>query len=391
MELGADLRRNRLAALQTTETDAMVVMGRYLNAPRILSRYLARAYILRFLILFLGISVVLQLLDVLTASEDILAAEGADFTSILRYIELRYPQLLSEFAPFTALLAALLTYATLNQHSEIVVMKAASLSPFRIITPLMAVSCVIALVHFILNESIVVRSTAELKHWQDMDYAVDTPPPPVSSTRTWVIDGTNLIEVKSVARNGRILVVDNLTQYERDADARLTGVLKADFAVFRDDQWTLFDARRFDLENQTVQTLTKGPWQTDIPPERFLALAVTPDHVSFGELFSAMVRLEDEGYPVRSLAASLHHKIAGPLATVIMPLLAAFAAFGVVRGGKLFIRASTAMGLGFAFFVVDNLMLAMGQFGRVPPSVAAWAPLALFLILGLLVVVFTEE
>lgn len=369
----------------------MVVMGRFLVAPRTLSRYLARAYFLRFLILFFGISIVLQLLDVLTASEDILAAQGADFGSIVRYMELRFPQLLSEFAPFTALLAALLTYATLNQHSEVVVMKAAALSPFRIIAPLMAVSCVIALVHFIFNESVVVRSTAELKHWQDLDYAVNAPPRPLSSTRTWVIDGQNLVEVKSVARNGRILVVDDVTQYERNADARLTGILKADFAVFRDEEWTLFDGRRFDLNGQAVETLAKARWKTGIPPERFLALAVTPDNVSFGELFSAMVRLEDEGYPVRALAASLHHKIASPLATVIMPLLAAFAAFGVVRGGKLFFRAAAAMGLGFAFFVVDNLMLAMGQFGRVPPSIAAWSPLVLFLVLGLLVVVFTEE
>lgn len=369
----------------------MVSAVRYLFGARTIGRYLAKAYFLRFLILFLGITVILQLLDALNASEDILAAEGADINSMIRYIELRLPQLMSEFIPFTALLAALLTYATLNQHSEVVVMKAAALSPFQIIAPLVMVSTLIALVHFIFNESVMVKSSAELKHWQDNDYAVDAPPRPISSTRTWVLDGANLVEVQSVARNGRILVVDDVTQYERDKDSRLQAVLKADFAVYRDDRWTLFAARRFDLETQKVTNVSKLIWQTEIPPERFMALAVTPDSVSFGELFSAMVRLEDEGYPVRSLAASLHHKVASPMATIIMPLLAAFAAFGVVRGGQLFVRAAAAMGLGFAFFVVDNLMLAMGQFGRVPPSVAAWSPLALFLVLGLLVVVYTEE
>ncbi len=369
----------------------MVIMGRYLVAPRTLSRYLARAYFFRFLILFVGITVVLQLLDVLSVSDDILAAKGAGFPSIMRYIGLRLPQLASEFVPFTALLGALLTYSTLNQHSEVVVMKAAALSPFRIIAPLVAVSCLIALVHFIFNESVVVRSTADLKHWQDNGYAVNPPPEPKSSTRTWVLDGVNLIETKSVVRNGQLLVIDDLTEFERDKDARLTGIVKADFAVYRDNEWTLFDARRFDLSSQRVTTYPKMKWNTGIPPESFVALSVVPDQVSFGELYSAMTRLEHEGYPVRSLAASLNHKIASPLATIIMPLLAAFAAFGVVRGGKLFFRAAAAMALGFAFFIVDNLMLAMGQFGRVPPSVAAWTPLALFLALGLLVVVFTEE
>jgi len=369
----------------------MVTLFRRILAPRTLNHYLARAYFLRFLILFMGISIILQLLDALNASEDILAAEGAGFPSMMRYVELRMPQLMSEFIPFTALLAALLTYATLNQHSEVVVMKAAALSPFRIIAPLIWVSCGIALVHFIFNESVMVNSSAALKQWQDSGYAVDAPPQPANATRTWVLDGLDLIEVGSVARNGRILVIDDLTEYERTQDASLKAIVKSDFAVFRDEGWTLFDVRRFEVSNQQVTTFDKMPWESAIPPERFLALAVTPDNVSFGELFSAVVRLEDEGYPVRSLAASLHHKVASPIATVIMPLLASFAAFGVVRGGMLFARTAAAMGLGFAFFVVDNLMLAMGQFGRIPPSVAAWAPLMLFLVLGLLVVVYTEE
>lgn len=369
----------------------MVVMGRYLIAPRTLSRYLARAYLVRFLVLALGISLVLQVLDMLNASEDILAVEGATYASLGYYIQLRLPQLISEFIPFSALLAALLSYATLNQHSEIVVMKAAAMSPWRIVAPLIAVSVLIAVTHFIFNEAVVVKYSAALKQWEDRNYVMDDSPTPVSTTRTWVVDGNNLVEVKSVARNGPILVIDNLTQYERNASGGLTGVLKADFAVYRDDQWTLFDARRFDLGNQQVTPLPKIEWESSIPPERFLDLAVSADSVSFGELYSAMNRLEKDGYPVRTLAASLHHKVAGPLATVIMPLLAAFAAFGVVRSGGLFIRSVAAMGLGFTYFVVDNLMLAMGQFGRVPPSVAAWAPLALFLALGLAVIVYTEE
>ena len=32
------------------------------------------------------------------------------------------------------------------------------------------------------------------------------------------------------------------------------------------------------------------------------------------------------------------------------------------------------MALGFAYFVVDNAALAMGNFGGYPPLIAAWAP-----------------
>lgn len=369
----------------------MIAAARKLMAPPTLTRYLGRAYLMRFLVLLVSVTIVLQLLDLLTESEDILQAPGAGYSSVARYIQYRFPQLISQFAPFTALLAALLMYTMLNQHSEIVVMKASGLSAYQIVAPLILVSLGIAVVHFIFNEAIVTRATAHLRHWQANDYAVDLPPPPQGAMQSWVLDGNNLVEVKSVARNGRLLVIDDVTIYERNDEARLMGVVKADFAIYREDGWTLFEVRRFDLASREVTTEERAPWSTSVPPDRFMALAVAPEQVSFGELFSAIVRLESEGYPTRFLSASLHHKIASPAATILMPLLAAFAAFGVVRGGQLFKRAAIAMAFGFAFFIADNMLLAMGQFGRMPPLLAAWSPFLLFLGAGLLVLVYTED
>ena len=50
-----------------------------------------------------------------------------------------------------------------------------------------------------------------------------------------------------------------------------------------------------------------------------------------------------------------------------MPLLAAVAAFGLARSGQVLLRAAIGMALGFAYFVVDNLSLALGNVGAYPP------------------------
>ena len=91
------------------------------------------------------------------------------------------------------------------------------------------------------------------------------------------------------------------------------------------------------------------------------------------------------------LEASLWHKIAGPLSTVLMPLLAAVAAFGLARSGQLLVRAVIGMALGFAYFVADNFALAMGNLGAYPPFLAAWGPFLLFLLIGETVLIRTEE
>jgi lipopolysaccharide export system permease protein len=74
-----------------------------------------------------------------------------------------------------------------------------------------------------------------------------------------------------------------------------------------------------------------------------------------------------------------------------MPLLGAVAAFGLARSGQLLLRAVIGMALGFAFFVVDNFGLAMGNLGAYPAWLAAWGPFMLFLMIGEAVLVRTEE
>ena len=99
---------------------------------------------------------------------------------------------------------------------------------------------------------------------------------------------------------------------------------------------------------------------------------------------AAVVRWMDRP-PLHVGAAALSSAVAGAF------LLGAVAAFGLARSGKLFIRAVAGLALGFAFFVADNFAMAMADFGTYPPWAAAWAPFMLFLLVGELVLIRTEE
>ena len=87
----------------------------------------------------------------------------------------------------------------------------------------------------------------------------------------------------------------------------------------------------------------------------------------------------------------LYQKFVSPLSTLLMPLLAGLAAFGLHRGGNLFMRIAVTLFLGFGFFVVNNLFIALGQYGAVPPIVAAWVPFLLFGLAGVSFILLTEE
>lgn len=357
--------------------------------PHVLFVYLAKAFLLRFAILLVGVSVILLMLDLLATSDDILAPEGAGVSSLLRYMELRLPQLASMLVPFTGLLATLITFAGLNQHSEITVMKAAGLSAFQIIAPLTVVSGLIGVAHFMFNETVLVEANIELEFWRDHDYALEIPATPENANKAWASEAGAYIGVQGVAKGGTIL--DRVTLYRSDGEGALKQMVTAKFAAFADGKWTLFDVTSFSVDSHKVVKTPVMAWETSLKPERFLALGVEPSKVPFSRLVETTRSLKAEGHSVSLLAAWIHQKIAGPASNLLMPLLGSMAGFGVYRAGLLFLRVIGGMGLGFSFFVADNLLLALGQFGTLPPFLAAWSPFALFLFIGLGLVVFTEE
>nr|WP_281500831.1 LPS export ABC transporter permease LptG [Kordiimonas marina] len=358
---------------------------------RTLARYMVRLHVGRFLGILVGVITVLQLLDLLAHTDDIMKAQGATWVSLVSYVSMRAPEFISQFAPFTALLATLLTLATLNQHSEVVVMKAIGLSAHRILLPLGLASFLIAIAHFAFNETVVVKAAADLKYWQDNDYAVDLPPNNNLTGRVWLKEGNTLVLVEAVNQLRNRVVLDKVSLFMRNGEGKLTSIEKADFAWYQDGKWTLHEMRRLDLATHKVTIIPIADWNTPIKPERFLTLNVNPNYVSFFKLWGVIKQLKAQGQPTEKLMAAFWQKLAGPASTLLMPLLAAVAAFGVHRAGSLAIRLVFGMALGFSFFVADNFMLAMGEFGVAPPFLAAWAPFFLFMLLGYAVLFNTEE
>ena len=111
----------------------------------------------------------------------------------------------------------------------------------------------------------------------------------------------------------------------------------------------------------------------------------------FVTLRESIAELEAAGRPSDEARTGWWHKISGPLSTLLMPLLAATAAFGLARTGQVLLRATIGMALGFAYFVADNFSIALGNIGAYPPFLAAWAPFLLFLLIGEFVLIRQEE
>ncbi len=356
---------------------------------RTIATYMARMFLIRSFAVLAALVLILQTLDLLGESGKILAYEGNTQADLWTYVSLRVPQIIQRFLPFAVLLATILTLSTLNHNSEVVSMKAAGLSAHQVLAPLIITSLAIALLSFSFNDRIVTRATATLNRWQKVEYA-PIPGDKKIQSNVWVRDGSNLINAKEVSGRGNQTLLQNITIYTRTS-GELDSIIYAKSGVRLGTGWKLSEVRQFNVLKgitQNIGTLTVG---AGVRPDQFTLASVDPDGLSFGKLWGAIADLKAAGRPTRALTADLWHKIAGPLSTVLMPLLGAVAAFGIARSGRLFVRAVIGMALGFAYFVADNFGLAMGNLGAYPPLLAAWGPFFLFLLIGEFVLVKTEE
>lgn len=358
-------------------------------ASRTITFYMARMFLVRFASVLAALVIILLALDLLGESGNILAHPGNGEAEIWRYLSLRAPQIVARFLPFSALLATLITFATLNQHSEIIAMKAAGVSAHQILAPLVIASIGVAALSFWFNDHVVARATFALNTWQAADYG------PVSvsrgiKTNVWVRDGDDLIHADSVSGRRERTILRGVTVYDRRG-GELSQIVGGATAVRSSEGWVIRNATRFSLASGREETVPRFVTGRGATPDRFTLASVDADELSFGALVKVIHDLKAAGRPTESLESGLWHKLSGPMSAILMPLLAGVAAFGIARSGQLFIRAVIGMALGFLYFVADNFALAMGNIGAYPPLLAAWAPFALFLLIGEMVLIRTEE
>ncbi len=360
---------------------------------RTLGWYVARMFLIRSLVILLLLVLVLQTLDLLGESSKILAVPGNSDAQVWYYASLRFPQIVARFMPFSLLLGTLVTLVTLNQNSEIITMKAGGMSAHQILAPLFVASLFVAGVAFTFNERVVTRSTATLSAWQKAEYARV----PIDSgvrSNVWVRSDDALIHAARVRGRGSLATLEGVEVFERTFErtgATITSIVRADVATYGSDGWNLANARRFVAADGTVTRLGNVTAGRGVPPDRFTLANVDGDSTSFWALGSAIDELRTAGRPTQPLEVDYWHKLAAPLSALLMPLLGAVAGFGLARSGQLLVRAVIGMGLGFAYFVADNFGLAMGNFGAYPPLLAAWGPFLLFLLIGELVLIRSEE
>jgi lipopolysaccharide export system permease protein len=209
-------------------------------------------------------------------------------------------------------------------------------------------------------------------------------------SNVWLLAGDDLVRAGIVSGRGARMTLHRVSLYDR-TNGVLQRVINAERATPDRGGWLLQNVQIYDASMDVVRNLPAFKALAGVTPDQFTIAKVDPMELDYWTLKDRVAELEAAGRPADEARAGLAHKLSQPLSILLMPLLAAVAAFGLARSGQVLVRAALGMALGFAYFVADNFSLAMGNAGAYPPAIAAWAPFLLFLLIGEAVLIRTEE
>ncbi len=116
-------------------------------------------------------------------------------------------------------------------------------------------------------------------------------------------------------------------------------------------------------------------------PQYFKKEEKLADEMSFNELLAYIHDLRQGGFDTMRLRVQLNRKLAYPLITLVMAMLAVPFALSMGRRGSL-AGIAVAIGVAIAYFMVDGTFEAMGNVNMLPAVLAAWSPDLVFALAG---------
>jgi lipopolysaccharide export system permease protein len=347
---------------------------------KILDRYLARQFLVTYILLTLG----LPFLFLITDLTDQLGGY-LDRGLALRAVALSYvyymPQLIFWGMPIAALVATIFTIGNMTRHQEVAAAKAGGISFYRIAAPVFVLALVLSAAAVGVGE---VVPNANRKRAETLGERERV----ISSFRMNLVfrteDGTTL----SASRlNADAREMANVLLENRDEADSLWVSRSASTAYWDSGTgWTLVDGYVRMVEDEGQETALKflSLRAPDLKeePEELLATAKEPEEMRYRELERFIQTIDRSGGSSAEFRVHLAQKLSLPLAILVIVLFGAPLATTSSRGGTAF-GVGISLAVTMAYLMLFKVGEAVGGSGAVNPMVAAWAPNFLFFIGGL--------
>ena len=353
--------------------------------PLILDDYVLRDFLFNFALVVASLTVLSLIFTVFELLGDLLKNQVPPWV-LGAYLLNVTPFFLYNIAQYGVLLSVLITLGLMQRSNEVTAMKATGISIYRIIVPVLVASILVAAGLFLSDQLYLPHTN---KRQDELLNRIKGRPPQtyLNPSRKWIFGEHSTIYYYQFFDSDRDLFGDLSVFQFNPANFQLVNRIYANRAHWDSGlkRWVCTQGWERSFHNAAIQEYRPFDVSTfnavSEPPEYFKKEVKQSLEMNYEQLRRYIHDLQQSGFEVVRLKVQLQKKLAFPVITFVMGLLAIPFALSAGKRGAV-AGVATAIGIAVIYTVISGIFEAMGNISQLPPVLAAWAPDVIFALVG---------
>lgn len=348
----------------------------------ILDRYILRSVLAFFLICLCTFLFLYVVIDIVSHLDEILKQKASLDALILYYLSY-LPIIFVNVAPFACLLSTLYTLGRLNRDNEIIAMRSSGLSILQITKTVLIFGALVSVFIFWVGDRLLPQSLTLTERMKD---TLET-----GRKRIQDIKREDIANLSIYGLKNRLFFINKFSPstntmegiviLEHDDSQNITKKIVANKGEYKDDLWRFYQCitHEFDENGQMKgEPIYLQEEIMTIPetPEEFLNQRQRPDFMTIAQIDEYIWKLSRSGATgvIRNLKVDYYHRFTGPFTSIIILILGIPFAFKMKRRATGLSSLGLSIMMGFLYYVLTTVSLALGKAGFIPPLPAAFLP-----------------
>jgi LPS export ABC transporter permease LptG/LPS export ABC transporter permease LptF len=353
--------------------------------PMILDDYVLRDFVFNFALILGSLTVLSLIFTVFELIGDILKNQVSPWV-VGEYLLNVTPFFLYNTAQYGVLLSVLITLGLMQRSNEVTAMKATGISIYRIIVPVLFAAVLVSAGLFLSDQFYLPHTNKrqdallnKIKGRPAQTY--------LNPSRKWIFGANSTIYYYQVFDSDRNQFGDLSVFQFKPSTFELLGRLYANRAQWDASlkRWVCTQGWERSFQGSAISDYRTYDASTfasvSEPPEYFKKEVKQSLEMNYEQLRRYIHDLQQSGFEVVKLKVQLQKKIAFPIVTFVMGVLAIPFALSARKRGAV-AGVATAIGIAVIYTVVSGLFESMGNISSLPPVLAAWSPDVIFALVG---------
>jgi lipopolysaccharide export system permease protein len=358
-----------------------------------LNRYFALRFLSSTMGMFVGSCVLVATIDYIEMMRRTADLVDVSAWQVAKASFYRVPAATERIMPISVLVGAMSCFLGLSRRLELVVARAAGMSAWQFIAPPLAVAFILGVLATTVYNPISAVLQEQSKRIENEISGEGRPGLQENlGSGFWMRqrspDGQSIIHAVTSREQG--MQLGGVTAFTFDTNGQFKERIEAKGAVLEPGFWQMEEARVYATGSRATAPHTYS-LSTSLTPEQVRESFATPESVPFWKLPLYIDIADRAGLVAAGYRLQYQKLLARPFLLVSMVFLAAAVSLRFFRFGGIQKMVLSGIAAGFLLYVLAKVIEDLSTAGLLAPVAAAWLPVMLGSLTGLITLLYQED